>query len=84
MDDLTWTLKQLCRHNRDGSHTTQADRKQSLTLMARQLREGGFRQMRATSLKGKNINTLLTRWQSEDLSAGTLKNRLAGPGDMAN
>jgi len=47
--------------------------------MARQLREGGFHQMRATSLKGKHINTLLTRWQPEDLSAGTLKNRLAGP-----
>ncbi|MFP1983357.1 phage integrase N-terminal domain-containing protein [Lonsdalea quercina] len=77
MDDLTWTLNQLCRRNRDGSHTTQADRKRSLTLMARQLREAGFRQMRATSLKGKHITALLTRWQSEDLSAGTLKNRLA-------
>ena len=26
MDDLTYTLRQLCQRNRDGSHTTQADR----------------------------------------------------------
>jgi hypothetical protein len=25
MDDLTYTLKQLCQRNRDGGHTTQAD-----------------------------------------------------------
>ncbi len=43
MDDLTFTLRTLCLRNRDGSHATQS----------RQLRAGGFRQMRATSLKGK-------------------------------
>ena len=47
MDDLTWTLKQLCRRNRDGSFATQADRQRSLTLMARQLRDAGFNQMQA-------------------------------------
>ncbi|MCG8157776.1 hypothetical protein JMY81_12945 [Brenneria goodwinii] len=36
-------MNQFCRCNRDGSHTTQADRKRSLTLMAHQLREAGFR-----------------------------------------
>jgi site-specific recombinase XerC len=77
MDDLTFTLRQLCQRNRDGSHATQADRQRSLTLMARQLGEAGFRQMRATSLKGKHVDVLLQRWQAESLSAGTLKNRLA-------
>jgi site-specific recombinase XerC len=77
MDDLTYTLHQLCQRNRDGSHATQADRQRSLTLMARQLREAGFRQMRATSLKGKHVDVLLQRWQAEGLSTGTLKNRLA-------
>ncbi|MES4779086.1 integrase, partial [Pseudomonas aeruginosa] len=43
MDDLTYTLRQLCLRNRDGSHATQADRQRSLTLAARQLREAGFR-----------------------------------------
>lgn len=77
MDDLTYTLRQLCQRNRDGSHATQADRQRSLTLAARQLREAGFRQMRAGSLKGKHVEVLLQRWQAEDLSAGTLKNRLS-------
>jgi len=33
--------------------------------------------MRATSLKGKHVEALLQRWQTEGLSAGTLKNRMA-------
>jgi site-specific recombinase XerC len=77
MDDLIYTLRQLCQRNRDGSFATQADRQRSLVLMARQLREAGFRQMRALSLKGKHVDVLLQRWKAEGLSAGTLKNRLA-------
>lgn len=77
MDDLTYTLRQLCRRNRDGSHNTQADRMRSLALSARQLREAGFRQMKASSLKGKHALALLDRWQSEGLSSGTIKNRLS-------
>ncbi len=77
MDDLTYTLRQLCQRNRDGSHTTQADRLRALTLVSRQLREAGFRQMRAGSLKGKHVDALIERWQGEGLSAGTLKNRMA-------
>ncbi len=77
MDDLTYTLRQLCQRNRDGSHTTQADRLRALTLVSRQLREAGFRQMRAGSLKGKHVDALVERWQAEGLSAGTLKNRMA-------
>lgn len=77
MDDLTYTLRQLCQRNRDGSHATQADRQRSLILAARQLREASFRQMRATSLKGKHVGALLQRWQAEGLSVGTLKNRMA-------
>ncbi len=77
MDDLTYTLRQLCQRNRDGSHATQADRQRSLSLAARQLREAGFRQMRATSLKGKHVEALLQRWLAEGLSIGTLKNRMA-------
>lgn len=77
MDDLTYTLRQLCQRNRDGSHATQADRLRALTLVSRQLSEAGFRQMRASSLKGKHVEALVERWQAEGLSAGTLKNRLA-------
>jgi len=77
MDDLTYTLRQLCQRNRDGSHNTQADRMRSLALAARQLRETGFRQMKASSLKGKHVQALLDLWQGEGLSSGTIKNRLS-------
>jgi site-specific recombinase XerC len=77
MDELTYTLRALCRRNRDGSHATQADRQRTLMLASRQLREAGFWQMRATSLKGRHADELITRWKGEGLSAGTLKNRIA-------
>lgn len=77
MDDLTYTLRQLCQRNRDGSYNTQADRMRSLALAARQLREAGFRQMKASSLKRKHVQALLDRWQGEGLSSGTIKNRLS-------
>lgn len=77
MDDLTYSLRVLCLRNRDGSFTTQHDRLRVLTLISRQLREAGHREMRATSLKAKHIDVLLKRWQAEGLSAGTVKNRLA-------
>jgi hypothetical protein len=34
MRDLNYDLKQLCRHNRDGSYATQADREHILDLIA--------------------------------------------------
>ena len=77
MDDLTYELRQLCRRNRDGSHDTQAGRLGGLTLIGKQLRELGFRQMHATSLKAKHVEALVTRWQVEGLSAGTQKNRMS-------
>ncbi|RQR83529.1 MULTISPECIES: phage integrase N-terminal domain-containing protein [unclassified Burkholderia] len=77
MDDLTYGLRQLCRRNKDGSHTTQADRLRGLTLVARQLGEAGFRRMSPNSLKGKHVQALVERWQAEGLSAGTVKNRMS-------
>ena len=77
MDDLTYTLRTLCQRNRDGSHATQSDRLRTLTLASRQLREAGFLQMTARSLKGRHVDALRARWQGEGLSAGTLKNRFA-------
>jgi site-specific recombinase XerC len=77
MDDLTYTLLSLCNRNRDGGHTTQADRRRTLTLISRQLNDAGFRRMTARSLKSKHVDALLNRWRAEELSAGTIKNRMA-------
>ena len=47
MRDLNYQLKQLCRHCREGSHSTQAKRERMLTLIANQLHELGYRGMSA-------------------------------------
>lgn len=77
MDDLMYSLRKLCRRNRDGSHATQGDRLGSLSLIARELREAGFRNMQTTSLQRRHVDALVRRWQTRGLSAGTQKNRLA-------
>ena len=77
MDDLTYELRQLCLKNRDGSHATQADRLRMLTSIARQLKESGFINMHARSLRIKHVEALVGRWTNEGLSSGTIKNRMA-------
>jgi len=76
MKQLEYELKQLARQE-DGSFATKADRTGILNLCARQLEEGGYRKMRATSLQAKHVYHLLNRWKAEGLSTGTLKNRMA-------
>jgi hypothetical protein len=77
MDNLSSGLGQLCRHNRDGGRTTQKDRERVLALIARQLKEMGFRHMSVKSLNGKDVMALRDRWLKEGLNIGTIKNRLA-------
>ena len=76
MKTLNYELKQLCARNRDGSFATQADRERILTLVANQLREMGFVNMQAQSLKPKHVEKLVERWTAEGLSTGTVKNRM--------
>ncbi|MDR2926439.1 MAG: integrase domain-containing protein [Azoarcus sp.] len=75
--NLRHDLIMLCKHNRDGSHATQADRRNILLLAARQLKAGGYRHMRASSLQAKHVGYLVNSWKSGKLSTGTIKNRVA-------
>ena len=77
MKNLIFSLRQICRHNRDGSHNTQADREQMLLLIGKQLDELGYRLDTAGSLKPKHIDALVTRWTKEELSPGSIKNRMS-------
>lgn len=77
MKELNYELKTLCKHNRDGSTTTQKDRQHQLQLMSRQLDGLGFKQMTVSSLKPKHVDALLQLWANQDLSAGTIKNRMS-------
>lgn len=77
MLDLEYELKGICRRNRDGSRMTQAQREQRLRRTARELHALGYRNMHAASLKPKHVRALVESWQARELSAGTIKNRLA-------
>jgi hypothetical protein len=77
MRDLNYDFKQICRHNRDGSYATQADRQGILDLVADQLYEMGFRGLRAQGFKPKHVERLAERWLSEQLAPGTIKNRMS-------
>ena len=77
MKTLNYQLKELCKYNRDGSFSTQSNRHKILQKMANDLYDLGYRHMQAKSLKTKHVDTLMKQYINEDLSIGTLKNRLA-------
>lgn len=77
MDKLTWQLIELQKHNRDGSMATQKNRRETLTLAAKQLKQSGFNQMNVNALKGKHVIKLTQKWRADGLAAGTIKNRMA-------
>jgi hypothetical protein len=74
---LNYQLKQLCRHNREGSFGTQVRRERELTLMANQLHELGYRGMNSRSLKPKHVEALVRHWLDTNVAIGTIKNRMA-------
>lgn len=77
MDDLTMDLVRLTRHNKDGSHSTQNNRKKGVTAIARELDTLGYKLPSARSIKPKHINALVEHWKGNDLNYGTMRNRLA-------
>lgn len=76
-DSLTYMLKGLMNRNKDGSFSTQANRSHILVQAAKQLKEGGFRNMSPESIKPKHVEYLVEKWTNQNLSAGTVKNRMA-------
>ena len=77
MRPLNRDFKLMCQRNRDGSFATQHDRERLLTMAANQLHEGGFKNLRAQGLRTKHVEYLVSHWQNEGASSGTLKNRMA-------
>lgn len=77
MRDLNYQLKMLCKHSHEGSFETRVGRERQLIAIANQLHELGFRQLKATSLKQKHVQALVDHWLSQNLSPGTIKNRMS-------
>jgi integrase len=76
MRHLNFALKNLCQRLPQGSHATRAARHRDLQLIATQLWDMGYKVKSASSLKPKHVTALVRRWQEEDLSTGTIKNRM--------
>ena len=77
MRTLNRDFKLMCQRNRDGSFATQHDRERLLTMAANQLHENGFKNLRAQGIRTKHIEHLVSRWQAEGASTGTMKNRMS-------
>ena len=77
MRNLNYQLKQLCHQNRIRSFATRSNREHQLAQIADHLHELGFRRMTKHSLKPKHVTALVKLWQSQNLTAGTIKNRMS-------
>ena len=79
MNRLEYQLHQICRRNCDGSFATQSNRREMLSVFTRELREIGYKvnNLSPHDLKGRHVNALLKKWQEENKSIGTIKNRMS-------
>lgn len=77
MKDLNYQLKLLCRRNHEGSIATRVGRERQLSAIANQLHEMGFRGMGAQSLRQKHVKALVNVWLAQNISSGTIKNRMS-------
>ena len=77
MRRLNHQLKTLCKNSREGSYGTQVQRERDLTLIANQLHELGFRGMNSHSLKPKHVEALVGHWMDNEITTGTIKNRMS-------
>lgn len=77
MKKLNWDLMQMTKRNQDGGYGTKSNRWHDLDLIARQLEELGFKNMRATSLKLRHVELLVKEWQRQSLTTDTIKNRMS-------
>jgi len=77
MNDLFFQLRNICNRNRDGSESTKATRANNLEMFSEQLIEMGYRHLRPSSLKQKHVQSLVDRWQAENISVKTIKNRMS-------
>lgn len=77
MKKLNWDLMKLTQEHREGSYGTQAVRWRDLNLMANQLEQLGFKNLRAKNLKLRHVEALLRHWREQKLSIGSIKNHMS-------
>lgn len=75
--DLRHSIRNILKHNRHGSHSTQAGRREILTQFANELVQLGYGLRDIRGLKLKHIQAILKSWQANNLSPATIKNRMS-------
>jgi site-specific recombinase XerC len=68
---------QVLKHNRDGAHRTQNDRRRALIDIATTIYTSGFQLEHVRFIKRKYIVFLVEKWMDGGISAGTIKNRMS-------
>ena len=77
MKKFDYAVKQLIEKDRLSSFATRANRFQQLKQIGSELRKMGYLLDTPKSLKTKHINALVQHWKEEELSTGSIKNRLS-------
>lgn len=78
MRDLVYSVTVLCKHNKDGSFGTAAERQKSLKNAMQRLSDAGYGIRDVKQLKGKHIRFLVEQWKSDPtITIGTIKNRMS-------
>ncbi|KZZ06889.1 hypothetical protein A3749_16290, partial [Oleiphilus sp. HI0078] len=70
-------LSVILAHNKDGSFSTQASRKATLHQIAGDLKTLGFFNLSVHGLKPKHVEKIIDHWKTQNLRAGTIKNRMS-------
>jgi site-specific recombinase XerD len=76
-NDLRHSILNVLKHNRHGSYSTQAGRRDILTQFANELVQLGYGLRDIRGLKTKHIQAIIKFWQENKLATSTIKNRMA-------
>lgn len=77
MSEFSYSFQQLCNKHKEGSFNTRASREKVGRLICDELREAGFKLKSVYGLKPKHVSHLVAKWQEEEKSASTIKNRMS-------
>lgn len=76
-NDLKNSVFNILKHNPQGSHSTQAGRREILIQFARELVRLGYGLRDIRGLKSKHIQAILLSWKDKKLQSSTIKNRMS-------
>ncbi len=77
MTPLQWDIQKLLRVNRDGSRTTQYQRKMMAFRFAKDIDGLGFRGLRLRGIGNRHVSRAVDSWKRQGLSHATIMNRLS-------